>query len=63
MCVVAFNDDLEFWGINPLWLENCCQNKFLTRKEFIEDEMKKDASLMKKEASEYWGEGTCARNR
>ena len=63
MCVVAFNDDLEYWGVNPLWLENCCQNKFLTRKEHIEDEMQKDASLLKKEADEYWGEGCCARSQ
>ena len=63
MCVVAFNDDLDYWGVNPLWLENCCQNKFLTRKEFIEDEMKKDAELLKKDADEYWGEGMCARSQ
>ena len=63
MCVVAFNDDLEYWGVNPLWLEQCCQNKFLTRKEFLDDEMEKDASLLKKEADEYWGEGCCARSQ
>ena len=63
MCVVAFNDDLEYWGVNPLWLENCCQNKFLTRKEFVEDAMEKDALLLKKEADEYWGEGCSARSQ
>ena len=63
MCVVAFNDDLEYWGVNPLWLERCCQNKFLTRKEFLDDAMEKDASLNRKEADEYWGEGCCARSQ
>ena len=41
MCVIAFSDDLDYWGISELWLETCCQNKFLVRKEFIEEEMRK----------------------
>ena len=52
MCVIAFNDDLEYWGISDLWLETCCQNKFLSRKEFIEEEMNKEAQHIKREMSE-----------
>ena len=52
MCVMAFNDDLEYWGISDLWLETCCQNKFIARKEFVEDEMKKEAqNLLQREKS------------
>ena len=25
MCVLAFRDDLEFWGLSEFNLENCCQ--------------------------------------
>ena len=63
MCVIAFNDDLDYWKISPLWLESCCQNKFLSREEFIKDEWKKDASLLKKDEEEQWGEGVWARSK
>ena len=63
MCVIAFNDDLDYWKINPLWMEPCCQNKFLSRDEFIKDEWKKDASLLKKDEEENWGDGVWARSK
>ena len=42
MCVMAFSEDLDFWGIDEVYLESCCQNKFNTRKEHVIDEMKKN---------------------
>lgn len=59
MCVMAFGEDLEYWGIDEYYLESCCQQKFNTRREHIEDEMKKEANNLKKEEPEEWGDGRC----
>ena len=61
MCVMAFSDDLDYWGIDEVYLESCCQNKFNTRKEHIEEEMKKDANNVKKEVEEDFGDGNFAK--
>ncbi len=61
MCVMAFSDDLEYWKIDEIYLESCCQNKFNTRKEHIEEEMKKEAANVKKEVEEDFGDGKFAK--
>lgn len=42
MCVVAFKDDMDYWGINELYLHPCCQQRYHQRKEMVEDEIKKE---------------------
>lgn len=61
MCVMAFSDDLEYWKIDEIYLESCCQNKFNTRKEHVEEEMKKEALNIKKEVEEDFGTGKFAK--
>ena len=57
MCVLAFSDDLEYWMIDEVFLESCCQNKYNTRKEHVIEEMKKEANNIKKEVEEDFGDG------
>ena len=60
MCILAFSDDMEYWGIDELYLEACCQNKYNTRKEHVIDEMKKAAKdIRKNDDDEEWGDGKC----
>ena len=61
MCVMAFTDDLDYWGIDEVYLESCCQNKFNTRKEHVVEEMKKEADNIKKEVEEDFGDGKFAK--
>ncbi len=60
LCVMAFSMDLEYWDIDEVYIENCCQNKYNVRKEHVLEEMKKELMQNVKEEPEEWGDGKCA---
>ncbi|XP_043198328.1 potassium voltage-gated channel protein Shab-like [Amphibalanus amphitrite] len=60
MCVIAFSEDLEYWGIDELYLESCCQHKYHTRREYVNDEMKKEADSLAAADTDQFGTGKLA---
>jgi len=60
MCVLSFSDDLEYWNIDELYLESCCQHKYHQRKEHVFEEMRKEADSLLEPAGEDFGTGYCS---
>ncbi|XP_030054694.1 delayed-rectifier potassium channel regulatory subunit KCNS3 isoform X1 [Microcaecilia unicolor] len=37
LCVFSFCQEIEYWGINELFIDSCCSNKYQERKDTISD--------------------------
>ena len=42
ICVLDYSQDLEYWGVDTIWLETCCESKYSARKQFIKDTSRKE---------------------
>lgn len=59
MCVLSFSDDLEYWGVDELYLESCCQHLYHQRKENVFEEMRKEADSIKEPTEEVFDNNGC----
>jgi len=55
MCILAFRDDLDYWRIPEQYMETCCLDKFLAKKELIIEEMEICSTKLKKDEEEDFG--------
>lgn len=47
VCVLSFGDDLDYWGIDELYMEPCCQQRYYQKKESLLEEMRKEFESLK----------------
>ncbi|CAH8646352.1 unnamed protein product [Heterobilharzia americana] len=52
ICVLAFKNDLFYWGVNEYQLETCCFYKYYQKKEQVEEELKKTREISMSQAQE-----------
>ncbi|XP_035706334.1 potassium voltage-gated channel protein Shab isoform X1 [Folsomia candida] len=63
VCVMDFADDLQYWGIDELYLDSCCQIKYQQKMEQQLDELKKDEEFLLLHKEEDFGKGMLAEYR
>ena len=57
VCPLDYTDDLKFWMINENFMESCCQDKLIARREAIMGEVAKMNQKEEEEEPEDFGEG------
>ncbi|XP_054772135.2 uncharacterized protein LOC129280106 [Lytechinus pictus] len=63
ICPVSFSEDLEYWGIDELYMESCCQHKYHAKKEQQVEEQRRIEDSLRQREEEDFGSGCLADRR
>lgn len=58
-CIMAFHDDLVYWGIDECYFESCCHLRYHNKKEMIQEEIRKEEDTFKDNVLEDNFENCC----